>query len=123
MWIDGIAQIESPFSSQKPPSFQAPPVTPNFDKETYEAIKYEGLPPLGLQASQSEVIIFTNVTHLYVSNAGSIHEVFSNANFASPHTVVVEKGVIVCDGSETSCQVRHEVAGAQWIDLEGGSLS
>jgi hypothetical protein len=46
VWIDGISQIESPFSSQKPAAFQKPPATPDFDREAYEAIKYDGLPPL-----------------------------------------------------------------------------
>jgi hypothetical protein len=123
VWIDGIPQIDLPFSTQKPPSFQKPPVTPDFDREAYEAIKYDGLPPLQMRRPKSNVVIFINVTSLFVRRQGDIHEVYSDTSFALSRTVVVENGVIVCDGSESSCQKNYDGVDAEWVNLEGGSLS
>ena len=123
VWIDGIPQIDSPFSTQKPISFQRPPVVPNFDKETYEAIRYEGLPPLRMKRAKSDVVIFINVTNLFVQKRGSIHEVYSGTDIVSPRTIVVERGVIVCDGSDLSCQTNYDGIGSECVNLEGGSLS
>lgn len=122
VWIDGIAQLESPYSSEKPASFQKPPVTPNFDKETYEAIKHEGLPPLKLQSSKSEIVIFTNVSNIFVRSKDTIHELFSGSADKS-RTVVVKDGVMVCDGSDPSCDKGYKTAGAEYVNLEAGSLS
>jgi hypothetical protein len=122
VWVDGIPQIDLPFSNQKPVSFQKPPATPNFDREAYEAIKYNGLPPLQMQRAKSDVVIFLNVTNVFVRRQGSIHEIYSGTN-ASSRTVVVERGVIVCDGSELSCQRNYDGINAEWVNLEGGSLS
>jgi hypothetical protein len=36
---------------------------------------------------------------------------------------VVKNGVIVCDGSEPTCERNYDGIGAEWVDLEGGSLS
>jgi hypothetical protein len=123
VWIDGISQIESPFSSQKPAAFQKPPATPDFDREAYEAIKYDGLPPLQMRQPKSDVVIFINVANLFVRRQGSIHEVYSGAGIESTRTVVVKNGVIVCDGSEPTCERNYDGIGAEWVDLEGGSLS
>jgi hypothetical protein len=123
VWIDGIPQIDSPFATQKPSSFQIPPATPNFDKEAYEAIKYDGLPPIKMRRAKSDVVIFINVTSVFVRRQGLIHEVHSGTDIISPRTVVVEKGVVVCDGSELSCQLNYESIDAEWVNLEGGSLS
>lgn len=122
VWIDGIAQLESPYSSEKPASFQKPPVTPNFDKETYEAIKHEGLPPLKLQSSKSEIVIFTNVSNIFVRSKDTIHELFSGSADKS-RTVVIKDGVMVCDGSDSSCDENYKTAGAEYVNLEAGSLS
>lgn len=122
VWIDGIAQLGSPYSFEKLASFQKAPATPNFDKETYEAIKHEGLPPLKLQSSKSNVVIFTNVSSIFVRHKDSIHELFSGSADIS-RTVVVKNGVVVCDGSEPSCDMHYEIASAEYINLEAGSLS
>lgn len=124
VWIDGIAQLDSPFSKQKPTSFQKSPATPNFDKEAYESIKYDGLPPLKAARSNSEVVIFTNVTNVFVRSEGSIHEVYSD-DIALSRTVVVQRGVIVCDGIEPLCyqDFEKDKDKAEYVNLEGGSLS
>lgn len=123
VWIDGIAQIDSPFSTQKPASFQKSPATPNFDKEAYEALKYDGLPPLKTGRTTSGVVIFTNVTDVYIRSEGSIREVYSGVVTPSSRIVVVDKGAIVCDGSEPLCYQNFEGIEAEYVNLEGGSLS
>jgi hypothetical protein len=121
VWIDGIPQIDSPSSVQKPASFQRTPTTPNFDHEAYKTIKYDGLPPLPMQRAMSDVVIFMNVTNVFVKNQGNIQEIYSG-NTASSRTVVVEKGVVVCDGSELLCQKNYDGINAEWVNLKGGSL-
>ncbi|KZP34599.1 composite domain of metallo-dependent hydrolase [Athelia psychrophila] len=122
VWIDGIAQLESPTVVDKPASFQKPPSTPNFDKEAKDAVKYEGLPPLEGRRI-ADVVIFTNVSSIFTQDRDSIHEVYSATDAASSRTVVVNNGEIVCDGSDLHCQAAYDSGHAEWVNLEGGSLS
>ncbi|KAF7348544.1 Carbohydrate esterase family 9 protein [Mycena venus] len=81
VFIDGIAQLEKPYTSLKPPSAQHAPTTPNFDKEIADAIKYEGLPPLELETANSDVVMFRNVGSLFLKNPATrrVSEVFTLA--------------------------------------------
>ena len=61
VFIDGIAQLDDAFVSEKPAIFQKVPKTPNFDREAENAIKYDGLPPLAPEKTISGTVIFINV--------------------------------------------------------------
>lgn len=120
VWIDGIAQLESPYVTTKPASFQKAPIPPNFDKEAADAVKYEGLPPLEPKQTDADVVVFTNVRSLFTKQrgTGSIREVFSATH--ADGMVVVEKGRVVCIGA---CPVAGTYSNAETIDLSGGSIS
>ncbi|KAJ6572059.1 carbohydrate esterase family 9 protein [Mycena capillaripes] len=120
VYIDGIAQIEKPYTSAKPKSVQHVPATPNFDKEIADAIKYEGLPPLEPETAKSDVVVFRNVGSIYLKNPETrrVNEVFSSAG--ADGVVVVQNGRIVCHGICPSALSRSD---ALHLDLEGGSIS
>ena len=66
VWIDGIAQLESPHLLVKPASFQKVPETPNFDKEARETVEYEGLPPLEpKRLDKEDYLVIHNVASMY----------------------------------------------------------
>ncbi|KAF7334287.1 Carbohydrate esterase family 9 protein [Mycena sanguinolenta] len=122
VFIDGIAQLDKPYTSVKPKSAQHTPTTPNFDKEIADAIKYEGLPPLEPETAKADVVVFTNVSSIFVKNPTTrrVDEVFKcNAHGV---VVVVEKGRIVCYGTYATCQNAVPRLDALHIDLEGGSI-
>ncbi|KAJ7669296.1 carbohydrate esterase family 9 protein [Mycena polygramma] len=120
VYIDGIAQLETPYTSAKPKSAQHVPATPNFDKEIADAIKYEGLPPLEPQAAKSDVVVFRNVGSIFLKDPAtrSVSQVFTSAS--AEGVVVVEKGQIVCSGT---CPAALSRSDALHLDLEGGSIS
>ncbi|KAJ7669334.1 carbohydrate esterase family 9 protein [Mycena polygramma] len=103
VFIDGIAQLEKPYTSVKPKSTQRVPATPNFDKEIADAIKYEGLPPLEPQTAKSDVVVFRNVGSIFLKDAATrrVSEVFTSAS--TDGVVVVEKGRVVCSGPQALC--------------------
>ncbi|KAJ7636950.1 carbohydrate esterase family 9 protein [Roridomyces roridus] len=119
VFIDGIAQFEKPYSSAKPKFFQHAPSTPDWDKETAETIKYEGLPPLEPKRAKEEVVVFRNVGSVFLKDAEtrSVEEVFTSAS--KDGVVVVKKGRVVCRGM---CTAALEHTDALHIDLEGGSI-
>ncbi|KAJ7098290.1 carbohydrate esterase family 9 protein [Mycena epipterygia] len=123
VFIDGIAQLEKPYTSVKPKSAQKVPATPNFDKEIADAIKYEGLPPLEPETAKSDVVVFRNVGSIFMKNAvtRSVSEVFTSAG--ADGIVVVEKGHIVCSGAQVACSAALARSDALHLDLEGGSIS
>ncbi|KAJ6572076.1 carbohydrate esterase family 9 protein [Mycena capillaripes] len=120
VYIDGIAQIEKPYTSVKPKSTQHVPATPNFDKEIADAIKYEGLPPLEPEKAKSDVVVFRNVGSIFLKNPAtrSVNEAFSSDG--ADGVVVVQKGRIVCHGICPSALSRSDTL---YLDLEGGSIS
>ncbi|KIJ61332.1 hypothetical protein HYDPIDRAFT_96756, partial [Hydnomerulius pinastri MD-312] len=124
VWIDGIPQIENPFVSSKPITFQSVPTTPNFDKEAAEAIKYEGLPPLMPTKAKSNTVVFTNVGSVFARNGVDIEEVFAATEDATG-VVVVRGGQVVCHGSSAGCLSTVDFAGenVESFDLKGGSVS
>ncbi|KAF7334286.1 Carbohydrate esterase family 9 protein [Mycena sanguinolenta] len=123
VFIDGIAQLEKSYTSRKPESAQHLPVTPDFDKEIADAIKYEGLPPLEPETAQSDVIVFWNVGSIFLKDSATrgISEVFTSAS--GEGVVVFKKGRIVCSGSLEACPAAFSYDGALYLDLEGGTIS
>lgn len=117
VYIDGIAQIEKPFSAEKSKAFQRVPETPNFDKEAADALKYDGLPPLEPHDADSHFVIFTNVGSVFSRQGGTVKEIFTS-KAGKFGTVVVENGTVVCTGTCSTASVN-----GMRIDLEGGSIS
>jgi hypothetical protein len=123
VFIDGIAQITTPYVNPKPASFQTVPQTPDFSREAENALKYEGLPPLVPKRSKSDLVIFTNVSSVFTKNGDSIQEAFSASEASVSGNVVVRKGEIVCMGDESTCSITMYDSNIQRVDLERGSIS
>ncbi|KAF7428612.1 hypothetical protein PC9H_007839 [Pleurotus ostreatus] len=125
VYIDGIPQLDDPQTLEKPPSFQSAPETPNFDKEAADAIKYEGLPPLVPSKAKSDVVIFSNVSSLFVKSSGTIKQVFGTSAFGERGVAVVKGGKLICGGASSSCQKSIQAFGqsSETIDIEGGSIA
>lgn len=122
VWIDGIPQLEKPTFSPKPSTSQTIPKTPNFDAETKEAIKYEGLQPLTPKQKRKDVI-FANVTSVWQKDNGVVSQIYA-ANAGESAFVLVKSGRIECVGPWETCVRRQSLdADIETIDLEGGSLS
>ena len=62
VFIDGISQLQNPEIVTKSAEFQVAPCTPDFARETAEAIAYDGLPPIAPEKTKTGTFIFTNVT-------------------------------------------------------------
>ncbi|CCM03593.1 uncharacterized protein FIBRA_05730 [Fibroporia radiculosa] len=123
--IDGIPQISVPHTVKKPASYQHAPKTPNFDKEAVETLRHSGLPPLKAAQSTSDIVVFTNVTHVWVKDAAQgVVDLFamSNNDNLQGTVVVAENGRIVCSGSSVLCASYVTHPEAEAIDLKGGSL-
>ena len=128
VYVDGIPQLESPFSVQKPKKLQEAPKVPNFDKEAKDAIKHEGLPPLLTEKSRlTGDVLFTNVESVYmpvgsmISHSRLFRSVVDGEAF--PPSVLVQKGRITCMGRCTQDKVMARTENVTIIDLEGGALS
>ncbi|KAI0639278.1 carbohydrate esterase family 9 protein [Trametes polyzona] len=127
VWIDGIAQIEKPYSHVKPPAFQQVPRTPNFDKAAEETLEYDGLPPLEPKRSRADVVVFTNVSSVHMRDEHSILEAFvaNTSDALSTGIVVVRNGEVACVGAMSgACGASlSEEESAEFVDLQGGALS
>jgi hypothetical protein len=123
VYIDGIPQITNPYVVPKPESFQTVPKTPDFSQEAKNAIKYEGLPPLVPMRSSSDLVIFSNVSSVFVKHGDGIREAFSASEASASGNVVVEKGEIICVGDASTCSVTNYDSNMQHVDLKGGSIS
>ena len=128
VYIDGIPQLESPFSVQKPQKLQDAPKVPNFNKEAEDAIKYEGLPPLLAEKNRlTGDVLFTNVKSVYmpirskIANSRLFRSIVDGEVF--PPSVLVQKGRITCMGQCTQEKVMARTEDVKIIDLEGGALS
>jgi hypothetical protein len=123
VYIDGIAQFETPSVSPKPDTFQEVPATPNFDKDAKDAVKYEGLPPLELHRRPGD-IWFTGVKDVWILYRGEVFKVFESASAGGPlGSVLVQGGKIACiakPGVNDDCKNLH---GVETIDLDGGALT
>ena len=107
----------------KPESFQTVPKTPDFSQEAKNAIKYEGLPPLVPLRSSSDLVMFTNVSSVFMKHGDGVREAFSASEASVSGNVVVEKGEIVCMGDASTCSVNSFDSSIQRVDLKGGSIS
>ncbi|KAF8973204.1 carbohydrate esterase family 9 protein [Flammula alnicola] len=123
VFIDGIVQIKEPKISKKPATFQQAPQTPDFSKEVEETLEYDGLPPLETKKSDADVVVFTNVHHIFLRQGSGIKEVFSTSEAGAGSIVVVESGKVVCIGVSPTCPSAQYGTNVQRIDLEGGSIS
>ncbi|KAI0789155.1 carbohydrate esterase family 9 protein [Abortiporus biennis] len=126
VFIDGIAQLDNPYVLPKPNTFQYAPIVPDFEKEARESVTYEGLPPLGVSETDLGVIVFKNISTLYIPINGTIQSLHSTENEnVSPSVVVVDAGRIVCYDTMNldSCQSFLQSSNPRIIDLEGGSIS
>ncbi|KAF8897044.1 carbohydrate esterase family 9 protein [Gymnopilus junonius] len=124
VFIDGIAQLESPYAVNKPDTFQKSPKVPNFDEEAKKAVLYEGLPPLApkLKYPLESTIVFTNVTTIHLVVNGAVKEAYGGSQL-SPMTVVARNGLILCYGHQEQCPIDIKDINATYVDLEGGSIS
>jgi hypothetical protein len=120
VYIDGIPQIDKPFAVEKPKGLQRVPVPPNFDKEAEEALEHNGLPPLQPRKADSDTVIFTNLSSIYLRRGRDIIEVLGAAKHEKAGTVVVQNGVVVCTGT---CSLASVSPATPQIDLEGGSIA
>ncbi|KIK67367.1 hypothetical protein GYMLUDRAFT_37473 [Collybiopsis luxurians FD-317 M1] len=123
VFIDGIAQLESPYVSEKPPAFQKVPKVPNFDEEARLAVQYDGLPPLN-PVKGSKHVVFTNVTEVFVRGSGTVESLFSRRTIDAG-VVVARNGQLVCIGEQSTC-LTNAVWEAEeeplFVDLKGGSI-
>ncbi|KAH9061388.1 carbohydrate esterase family 9 protein [Lactarius vividus] len=124
VYIDGIAQIESPYAVEKPNSLQSVPKVPNFDSEAARAVEYEGLPPLLPNESYIGDVLFKNVKKLFLPGADDdrIQDAFTTQGIHSG-VVIVLNGTVACFGPENSCFLDGSRAPLRIIDLKGGSIS
>lgn len=120
VWIDGIAQIESPYSVEKPPSSQHIPLTPDFNKEAAETLTYDGLPPLAIEHTTAGSVIFSNISSMWAREDHEILEVFSTESDTA--IAVAREGRIICFGVLESCSQSLDSPETKWIDLQGGAL-
>jgi len=128
VYIDGIPQLKSPFSVQKPKDLQKAPKVPNFDKEAEDAIKYEGLPPLLTEKNRlTGDVLFKNIKNVYMPVRSKIdHSRLFSVVFGgekAPPSVLVQKGRITCMGWCAQEEVMARTENVTIIDLEGGALS
>ena len=120
--IDGIPQINPAFPASKPASSQRAPRSPNWDTEAKTTLEYDGLPPLEPQRSTKGLVVFTNVSSVWVQDPKTSSIADLLASTAEIGTVVVNAGRVVCSGAEEACATYTTATGAVHINLEGGSL-
>ncbi|KAF5393438.1 hypothetical protein D9757_000630 [Collybiopsis confluens] len=123
VFIDGIAQLKSPFKLEKPSAFQKPPRVPNFDKEAQLTLQYDGLPPLN-PIKGKKYVVFTNVTEVFVRESGTVKATFSSTS-AAGGVAVVRNGRLDCIGEQLACLTEDylETKGKpHFVDLKGGSI-
>ena len=124
MFIDGIAQLTSPYVIKKSRAFQASPAVPDFDKEAGDAVKYDGLPPLTPSKAPSDTVVFTNVKSVFTRSSDKVQSTFTAQASEALGVVVVRRGKIECAGSYTSCVESFVgMESPTFVDLDGGSIS
>ena len=126
VYIDGIPQLDAPFVVPKPSAYQASPLTPNFDKEAADALKYEGLPPLLPTDAEADIVLFTNVSSVIAREGSELQEMFASKSAGETGVVLVKNGKMLCYGAHGSCVIAdHHVGGPRprTVDLRGGAIS
>jgi imidazolonepropionase-like amidohydrolase len=129
VFIDGIAQLSHPHVIEKPSSFQKQPVTPNFDEEAKETLKYDGLPPLEPKKTHGYVA-FVNFSKVFRRQGTKVALVFdADSHELQANAMLLAKdGKIECTSYEADTEdcVKqiHSLQGElEVIDLEGGALA
>lgn len=110
---------------------QQAPLTPNFDEETKQTLRYDGLPPLSTgDRLTNHRVAFTNVKELWTKSfsgeiAANFSEILGPNRDASLRTVLVEDGQIVCISNPSTSKQCAETIGkvSRIVDLAGGSIS
>ncbi len=123
VYIDGIEQIEKPYSNPKPTALQSVPKTPNFDREAEETLKHDGLSPLETKQTTSETVVFVNVSDIYIRGHQTVKHRFSAQQSNEAGVLVVEAGKIVCAGVKATCLAENAYHDAVVVDLVGGSVA
>ncbi len=121
VFIDGIPQLQNPTTLVKPDPLQRVPRTPDFTKETADAIAYDGLPPLRTGKKTSETVILTNVRSVWKKSSSGEIECILDVQSDAGGVVVLNHGEVVCSGLAASC-IANERRDARIIDLKGGSV-
>jgi imidazolonepropionase-like amidohydrolase len=116
VYIDGIAQIESPFVTEKPEEAQRVTEAGDWEEGAREAIATRGEPDLTPKKATHNVV-FTNVNELYRDTLRG--EPSTLAELMPGSVVVVREGLVVCAGE---C-VEAQEGDFERIDLKGGSLT
>ena len=123
VYIDGIVQLNKPQTLTKPSTFQTVPVTPNWDKEAEETVKWDGVPPLtgrhgGTEGKTFKIIGVKSVWHY--GAGGHIVPLFDDKE-GKGRTVLLQDGRLVCvDDVKTRCGGGDV---DEFVDLKGGSLA
>jgi len=124
VFIDGITQLDEPQSIKKPPKAQRIPKPPDFRQEAEEAVKHNGLPPLEMIRSYSDMVVFRHVNAVFLRNDNKIEEVFSASKMGEAGVVVTQRGKITCYGSQVECSLDASGTNVfRHVDLKGGSIS
>lgn len=124
VYIDGIAQIEKHYTSEKPYTFQHLPKTPNFDRERNDTLRFNGLPPLTPIVPQSNLVAFTNVNSVHIKNGTTVSQLVSATAATGSFTVLARDGKLtVCAGDAIESCGYSSLADIKQIDLQGGSIS
>lgn len=125
VWIDGILQLGADEDGvvigkgKDEPAFQEIPPVPNWDREREEAVKWEGLPPLGSWKQRGRVV-FRNVSEVIVRGLHAQHDSRSRMHGDGPVDVFIDSGKIACIGSTCA---RDQQRGADIeVDLQGGGV-
>ncbi|KAJ7474692.1 hypothetical protein FB451DRAFT_274443 [Mycena latifolia] len=120
VYIDGIAQIETPAISPKSEASQRVPKTPDWEKEIAATLKFDGIPPLEGRR-QTGTVRFVGVKSMWTRSAQGLEQQLDHpAN--SNGTVVVRGGMVVCVAQAESCP-GFDADGEEVVDLQGGSLA
>lgn len=117
IWIDGLAQLTSPYIVDKPAAFQVAPEVPVFDEEAALAVEYEGLPPLLPKKAEQDIVLFTNVKSAYVLSEFGVQNALSHMSDDLGFVVVVN-GSIACAGLQETCAAAMS-SDATTINLKG----
>ncbi|KAG5644405.1 hypothetical protein DXG03_008572 [Asterophora parasitica] len=124
VYIDGIAQIEQPYTLVKPDALQNVPQTPDWNLESQQAVKFSGLPPLrGRKVRLGGGVKFTRVKTAWVRDGdGHVHSMFDESTGSAEHAVVVREGsVVLCSAGNSN--ICDDARVGEVVDLQGGSLA
>ncbi|KAI0038899.1 carbohydrate esterase family 9 protein [Auriscalpium vulgare] len=124
VYIDGIPQIADPQVVHKPSAYQKPPKVPNFDEETAETIKYEGLPPLLPKKAPTDGVLFVNISKIFLPREGTLLEAYATSSVDPDGAVMlVMNGSVQCYGAASDCPHKGAVSEVvEVVGLGGGTI-